>query len=288
MQIIRYIILFTCIIQFGYSQSAGYMGKHIQIGYGFNTSPAFINSTANQQTIFGDYGSSQRGSFAFNIVHEAYLDYILSSKWTLGFSGRFYKTNFDNGMGYKSPFESPYYSSYNYSSDNDGSERPDGFYTIKGQSYTLCFKFFGNRYVAPWGRYVMFGPVLNTYKAEYDPIIMNDKLTFYNTNYSSYYSSNSSDTILRDFGATQQSYKKIGLMVGWGRSRVLANRITFDYGVTAQPLSIVSVFLRQSGFASLFFKKEISNANYIAESSKRRVQGINTVNVFLKIGFLLF
>jgi len=260
------------------------MGKHVHVGYGFNTSPAFINSTANQKTIFGTAGSAESGNFAFNIVHEAYLDYLLSSKWTIGFSGRFYNTNFDNGMGYKNPFENVY--NYSYSSREDGNERPDGYYNIKGQTYALCFKFFGNRYVAPWGRYVMFGPVLNTYKTVYDPEIMNDKLTIYNSNYS--YNYYNRDTVLSDFGPTTQSFKRIGLMVGWGRTRVFANRVTFDYGVTAQPLAIVSTFLRESGFGAIFFKKEISNTNYIAESSKRRVQGINTVNVFLKVGFLLF
>jgi hypothetical protein len=282
MQIIRFIFLFTCISQLYYSQSGGYMGKHLHVGYGFNTSPALINTNANLKTVFGDGASAESGTLAFNVVHEVYLDYILSSKWTIGFSGRFYKTTFDNSMGYKNPFDQLY--SYSYSSREEGSERPNGYYNITGQSYALCFKFFGSRYVAPWGRYVMFGPVLNTYKAVYDPKIMNDELTVYNNNY--YYNYYYQDTLLSDFGPTTQSFKKIGLMVGWGRSRIIANRITIDYGVTAQPLSIVSVALRQSGFASIFFKKDISNTNYIAESSKRRVQGINTINVFLKVGFL--
>lgn len=291
MQIIRYIVLFLITGFASYSQSAGYMGKHIHVGYGFNTSPAFIGSTPGQKTIFGDRGSAERAVPAFNIVHEAYLDYLFSSKWTIGLSARFYKTNCDNGMGYDSPFKSSYYAPYssNYNDRSDGSEHPDGFYNIQGGSYALCFKYFGSRYVAPWGRYVMFGPVLNTYKATYDTTTMKDQLYYYdNNNNNSNYNYNGYDSTFSDFGPKTQSYKKIAIMVGWGRSRIIANRITFDYGVTAQPLALISTVLRQSGFMSIFIKKDISNTNYIEESSKRRVRGINSVNVFVKVGFLLF
>ena len=37
-----------------YSQSTGYMGKRLLLGYGFHTSPAFMGSNAKNQTIVGD------------------------------------------------------------------------------------------------------------------------------------------------------------------------------------------------------------------------------------------
>lgn len=264
---------------------SGYMGKHVHVGYAFHTSPAFFNSNAQQKTIIGQSGTAQSGSLAFNASHEFFLDYLLSSKWIIGVSAKFYKTNYDNSMQYYSNFSSPYINSYS-SSSREGNERPDGYYTIKGTSYALCFKYFGNRYVAPWGRYVMFGPVINTYKASYDPAVMFDVLPYYDN--SNYYNSYYSDSTFSDYGATTQSYTRVGLMVGWGRCRIIANRISLDYGVSAQPLALISNVLRTTGYTGAFLKNQYHPDDYIKESSKRRIQGFNSVNVFLKIGILLF
>lgn len=278
------IILLLLSAFFSDAQSA-YMGKHIHIGYAFHASPAFFNANANQKTIIGQYGSAESGSFAFNISHEGYLDYLLSSKWIIGISAKFYKTSYDNSMQYYSNFASPY--NYSYSYDNrEGNERPEGYYKIKGASYSLCFKYFGNRYVAPWGRYVMFGPVVNNYSATYDPEIMYDELSYYDDTYSfgSYYR----DTLFTNYGSMSQSFTRVGLMVGWGRCRIIANRISIDYGVNAQPLALISNVLRTTGFAGAFIDRQYYPEDYIKESSKRRIQGFNSVNVFLKVGILLF
>jgi hypothetical protein len=260
-----------------YSQTAGFMGKHLHIGYGFNTSPALINSTANQETIFGNGGTAESGSLAFNAMHEVYLDYLLSSKWTIGISAKFYKTNYDNALMFQNPFDI-----YYNGSRNNGSEHIKGYYAIKGQSYTLCVKLFGNRYVAPWGRYVMFGPVINTYKTSYDPAIMNSTVNYYDS-----YNYYSTDTLITDFGPREKSYVKFGLMVGWGRSRIIANRICIDYGVTIQPIAFASMFFRATDFSEIFGGNNVSNINYIDITSKRRLQGMNAFNVFLKVGFIL-
>lgn len=267
------------------SAQTGYMGKHVHVGYAFHTSPAFFNANANQKSIIGQYGSAETGSFAFNVSHEAFLDYLLSSKWIIGVSAKFYKTSYDNSMQYYSNFSSPYNYSY-ASSSREGNERPEGFYSIKGTSYALCFKYFGSRYVAPWGRYVMFGPVVNSYKATYDPKVMYDQLSYYDGN--NYYGSYYTDTLFSNYGATEQSFTRVGLMVGWGRCRIIANRISIDYGVNAQPLALIANVLRTTGYTGAFIKNQYYSDDYIKESSKRRIQGFNSVNIFLKIGILLF
>ena len=111
----------------------------------------------------------------------------------MNFSARYYKTVYDNAE----------YLDYNTYDPLSGdrysySGQPAGYYDITGLSYTLYFKYFGSRYVAPWGRYVMFGPVLNTVKTSYNPTVMYLK-DDYNYN-------NVSNTIIKDFGDFEQKY----------------------------------------------------------------------------------
>lgn len=258
---------------FTQAQSAGYMGKRMQMSYAFNTSPAIFGATANNTSILGTSGSAETGEFALNMIHEGSLEFMPSSKWVIGAGLRYYKTAYDNAAEMSS--SSFYYASY------DNGYRPDGYYTIKGLSYALYFKYFGKRYVAPWGRYVMFGPVFNTYKTEYDPSIMYLKAT----KYSSYYYEE--DTIIRDFGSKEQSYKGFNVLLGWGRSRVVANRVTIDYGCNFQLFSVLSTFFDFEG-VDLFNEYTNTNSNYIERTVRKRVRGVNRFNVFFKVGVLLF
>jgi len=76
----------------------------------------------------------------------------------------------------------------------------------------------------------MFGPTINTVKATYDPKIMNVKL--YNYNYYGYGSN--ADTTYSNFGLREQDFVGFNLMLGFGRTRIIQNRITFDYGCNLQ------------------------------------------------------
>lgn len=156
-----------------------------------------------------------------------------------------------------------------------------GYYDITGLSYTLYFKYFGSRYVAPWGRYVMFGPVLILLKQlQPNCYVLKDD---YNYN-------NVSNTIIKDFGDFQQKYNGFNTMLGWGRSRIIGNRIVIDYGCNTQILSVIMGALNVvlDGAPDDLFKKKTTNLNYIENTHKTRVRGINRLDVFLKVGVLLF
>lgn len=276
----RFVIFF--IIYFAFqialpAQSAGYMGKRLFAGYGFNTSPAIFGATAQNETIFGSGGSASSGSMVFNLIHEGFLEVAPSSKYVIGFSVRYYNTVYDNARELSS-------SSYLYSGGYSYlSNTPSGYYNIRGMSYTLYFRFFGRRYIAPWGRYFMFGPVLNTVKTEYDPAVMSVKAQ---DNYTSSFTS-PSQILITDFGPREQDYLGVNLMFGAGRSRIIGKIITLDYGFNTHVFSLASgVFeLGETGFFSL---GDITHSNYIEKTVKTRVRGINRFNVFLKVGVLLF
>jgi hypothetical protein len=259
------------------AQSTGYMGKRLVLNYGFHTSPVSFGSSANNTTLIGTSGSAESGVFALNMIHEGSLEFAMSSKWMMNFSARYYKTVYDNAE----------YLDYNTYDPLSGdrysySGQPAGYYDITGLSYTLYFKYFGSRYVAPWGRYVMFGPVLNTVKTSYNPTVMYLK-DDYNYN-------NVSNTIIKDFGDFEQKYNGFNIMLGWGRSRIIGNRIVIDYGCNTQILSVIMGALNVvlDGAPDDLFREKTTNLNYIENTHKTRVRGINRFNVFLKVGVLLF
>ncbi len=253
-----------------FAQSSGYMGKRLLLGYGFNTSPAIFGATSNNETLIGTGGSATTGSFVFNTIHEGFLEYAASSKWMVCFSARYYKTAYDNGK-YLNYYDNNYSANY---------LKPSGFYNIRGLTYSLYFKYYGSRYVAPWGRYVMFGPTINTVKTSYDSKVMN-----FQANSNNYYYA---DTLMSNFGTKEQSFTGVNLMLGYGRSRIIANRVVIDYGFNLQLFSVFAgvfdVLLDGEDFSS----QNPTNLNYIEKTYRKRVRGINRFNVFLKVGFLLF
>ena len=160
--------LFAIGLSNSHAQSTGFMGKRVLFGYGFNTSPITFGSSAQNETLLGSGGSAETGSIVFNAIHEGFLEVAPSSRMMIGFSVRYYKTTYDNAREIENPYS--YGSSYNGIDYIDQS--PNGYYDVTGLSYTLYMRYFGTRYVAPWGRYFMFGPVINTVKTVYDPTKM--------------------------------------------------------------------------------------------------------------------
>ncbi len=253
-------------------QSTGFMGKRVMAGYSFNTSPAFFGANADNETILGTNGSAYSGTAAFNIIHEGFLEIAPSSKWEIGFSCRYYKTAYDNARDF-------YTLNGGYIYFND--DRPSGYYDIRGLSYTLYFRYFGARYIAPWGRYMMFGPVINTMKTTYDPAIMHASAQ----DNSGYITQTKNIT---DFGPTEQDYKGVNIMFGAGRSRMIANRVTLDYGFNTHLLSLISGLFDVVGMTPGSYSTNVDNTNYIAKTVRGRVRGVNRFNVFIKVGILLF
>ena len=269
-----YILAFIIINTFLFSQAPGHLGKRFSIGYGFHTSPSVFNANGQNQTIIGRGGSAESGSPAFNAIHELNIEFATSSKWQTCFSARYYKTVYDNAESFNSSQISGY---------NIQSSRPEGYYDVRGLTYTLYFKYFGKRYVAPWGRYVMFGPTVNTVKTTYDPEVMNIVASRYvSKNNTSVYE----DTTLAPFGPKEQNYVGVNLMMGIGRSRIYSNRIILDYGFNIHMFSVLSSLFDITG--NRIGGSPITPANYIESTVKQRVRGVNRFNLFLKIGVLLF
>ncbi len=256
------------IVALSYGQSSGYMGKRLFFGYAFNTCPALWGSNANNKTISGTEGNAESGKIAFNVLHEGFFECILSSKWTMGLNARYYKTTYDNATMMVETNRDLIYNSRT---------TPEGFYTIKGLSYGLYFKLFTAKSVAPWGKYIQFGPVLNTANAFYNP---NEMYVNAQTQYAVNYSYERRDTLLTDFGSQKQSYKGFNFMFGFGKSRIFYNKLIVDYGCN---MYLLSAFPN----IALTYKQDITTQNYIQKTINRRIRGINHFNAFIKIAYLI-
>lgn len=255
-----------------FAQAPGYLGKKFLVGYGLNTSPALYGANHNNKSIAGADGNSETGNLAFNFIHEGYVEYATTEKWSFGLLTRYYKTIFDNPTTMVENGKEGL--SYTYAT------RPDGYYNITGLSYCLYFKKYKPGYVAPWGKYRMFGPVFNTAIASYDPNVMTlTAQTDWSNN--AYGSITQHDTLITNFGSRKQAYKGFNIMYGFGRSRILYNKVVLDYGCNMYLLSFFSNI-------ALIYKKDITTTTYIEKTIGRRVRGINHFNVFLKVGVLLF
>ena len=261
-------------LSFAYSaQVPGYFGKRFVLGYGANISPALINGNAHNKTILGyiknnqtqKAGSAKTGSFAFNYTHDVYLEYVLSTRFMCGFSGKFYNTTYDNTLN----------TTYSQNASLKTDQEVQGYYSISGKSIALYGKLYNKHYVAPWGKYIIFGPVINLYKTSYDSTIMYQTQTSYNTNKISNVS---------DYGELNQSFTGFNIIIGYGCSRIIRNRIIIDYGINAQLFSMISLISDYQTIAS----NGISHETYISKTSGIRIRGLNRFNAFIKVGFLIF
>ena len=244
------------------AQTPGYMGKRFALSYGFYFSPAIVGATANGQTMVGrDNSKSESGSFAFNTLHQLGIEYVLKNRVSVGFATTYYKTMYDN--------------SYSLGYGN----APTGNYDITGINYALYFKFYRKAALAPYGRYFMIGATLNTTKSTYDPAYMKPKMQ-------------SSIPFENDFGYTTQKYKMPDLVIGWGKNRILFDRVIIDYGINLQLLGTINALYGPESFDVDFinvgFMDGVTVSSYIHKTSRLRSREVNKFNVFLKVGVLLF
>lgn len=252
-----YTVLLVLSAAYTFSQTPGYMGKRFVLGYGLYANPRLL---------------ANGGSRGVNLLHEGYLEFAMKKSISVGFSARFYKAMYTNTREVSAR---DYYSSYTSQLD----QSPNGFTNIKGRNYALYFKFYKRNYLAPWGKYVLLGVTLNTFESSYDPDNM------YVTTTDDY--NGQRYTYLNDFGPTTQSYKRFDIMFGNGRNRIIANRITLDYGYTINLIGLTAALFDASD-EPLLDSDQPRMYDYIETTSAARVRSVNKFNVYLKVGVLLF
>jgi hypothetical protein len=247
------VLIFVVSYFTGSSQAPGYMGKRFTAGYGIYAGPGFVGSG---------------GLTPVNLSHEVFVEFAAKKKFSLGLSAKFYNAVTPNS-------EEAYATLAGFSVYHDLRDNPEGNTLLKGRNYTLYGKFFKRKYLAPWGKYFILGVALNTYTTIYDP----DQVYIAYENVNSTYPYNRYFT---DFGPTKQSFIKVDVMFGNGRSRIIADRIALDYGYSINIWSMTS-----NVFNILAENSSYSSADdYMGAIGAKRAKGVNAFNLFLKVGYL--
>ncbi len=238
------------------AQVPGYMGKKVVAGYGFYFNPGFSN-------IAMGYSDSP-----LNTQHEFFLEYTTGKKFMVGASARLYRYTYNNTELVDANGPS------NSSTFNQVDQNPSGSYQIKGRNFSLYGKLFKSNYLAPWGRYFIFGLSVIKYETDYDSGDMRVlvKETKYGTVTNSYYT---------DFGPTTEFYSTADVFFGNGKSRIFSNRIVFDYGYTVGIVSMAHMFLNALDFGETLYPQD-----YIKSTSASRVAALNRFNFYFKLGYL--
>jgi hypothetical protein len=230
--------VFLCLCSLLQAQVPGFMGKRWHLSYGLNASPSFAN--ANLQNRF------------LNTIQEVQLGYVTHEKWEIDAVGRFYQTIYNNKQALTN------------------GKTVANYYRLSNTSVGLVFKHFKRNYVAPWGAYFMFGPVLNLVTTNYDEYMFVASRV------------NNHDTLISNFGPETQRFYKGDLLFGWGQHRILAGNILVDYGFNCQLLALLDDFK----FLDFTQSTVYNQSNYIEETSAKRARGMNRFNLFLKVCFL--
>lgn len=188
----------------------------------------------------------------WNQLHEFSLQYAFSDNWQAGLSTRLFNALQKNTEAIS----------------KEGT--PENYFVVKGNSMILNFRHFKTRYVAPWGRYFDMGLVINNTKTSYDAY-MYIRQTW-----------NGHDTLVSSFGPAEQRFITPDIMVGWGRTRVLKDCISIDWGWNS---CLGALF---GGISDTFKSLTMiyTMDNYIEETYRRRLHGLNRFNLYLRVGYL--
>ena len=129
-----FIFSLFCISSSLLSQTPGFMGKKFVVGYGFYFWPALTNSNGAGKS-FLTKGNSESGSFAFNNMHEAYIEYAVKTRFSIGFSAKYYKMTYNNAL-YLNAIQT-YVDNSGYSQTIYNYGKPNGYYSNSNVPKTI-------------------------------------------------------------------------------------------------------------------------------------------------------
>ena len=233
----------------------GYMGKKTALGGGIYFSPALFGSNANNRSFLSDHnGSSETGHFNLNITYDLFVERVISNRWLFGTSVKYIHTGYDNR-------------SYGYYG------KPEGYYKINAVIINPYFKHYSRRTPAPLGKYFYIGPSLQLIFTKHD-----------NYMYVLNRTSDGHDTLISNYGPPKQMHYGGDLMVGFGKTRVIKNKILIDYGYNA---GVISVLHTMEALGSNLIFGGSSKSDYIERTSRSRIRNATRFNLFFRIAYLL-
>ncbi len=251
MKLNKCITLFSLLLCFSglSAQAPGYMSKRCVVGYGFNFNPMLKGSNAQNQTLSVEGGSAESGRFRLNMTHEAFMEYAIARKISLGTEFHYFRTGYDNRLSI------------------GALGQPTDFYVINNFGGALYSKFFFRKYVAPWGSYFKLGLVVNaSTSSQHEFMYLKSAVK-------------DRDTLLFDFGPQKQTQLNFDIQLGFGRTRIFSNKYIVEYGFNTQVISLFSSLIET-------LPSEVSREDYIMTTTRNRVNDFMRLNLFIKLGYL--
>ena len=216
-----------------FAQAPGYMGKKVTVIYNNYFSPALQ---------YPNYKGNS-GILSFNSRHSFGVDYVRARKRVIGFAVQTLRTRKEfegNGSGtYIEEYQ------YSYTVAPNGTKTETGKYptsvfvepgggdiTIKNTNFSLYWKFFGKKYIAPWGNYHRIDLVLMKYKLK-DNFIQGASYTVQDYYY--YQATGNSEYKNRVVqlpvpASDSRSYSSFMFAYGIGKQRILFDNVIIDLG----------------------------------------------------------
>jgi hypothetical protein len=256
------------------AQVPGYLGKRFSIGYSNYFFPRFpaVNSSIGFSE--GDKLSTER---SFNSTHCLDVDYIISPRISMCFSGQFSKMDL---MKHGSIF----------SVERGGQRysvqyvpRPKQDMELNTVNFSVGFKFFKQRYLNPFGRYRKLELILMMNK-----VIM-DENGFYSVAYNSPKTNQLSSYPLMD-GAGR--FSSVALACTIGKQRIFFDKLILDWGIRFG-INYSYVVSNLNPFETLF---EYGNSSVdentleseLKDQGNARIWGAQFVNAHVGLRFLAF
>jgi hypothetical protein len=249
----KYSLLAFLLVLVCFSQTPGYLGKKTVVGYGVELSPLTYGANYYGKTVVGRGGSAEEIQFWLNSIHQGFYEYNIKKNLMIGGALKYCRTGYDN-----------------QAKVNGIDLRPLGSYKINAVLFQPYIKQYYRRFVAPWGSYVMFGPVVSAIFTKHTPYMYaTEKI-------------NDHDTLYTNFGKKRQTHFMADVMLGFGRSRIINEKIVIDFGFNFQVFALFSApettNPEEIGFKSL--------KDYIGETARARMRAVNRANLFFRIGYL--
>lgn len=242
------LLLFLCTLFFlppVFSQVRSYMGKRLVITHYSFYFPAF------KQPSF----RSTKG-FKMNVTKALGIDYVIHGRSSLCLAVQYILTGI--------PYQSPAGYSYNYIYHDGDPTIPAKVSVLQ---YSLGFKKFTRRSVAPIGFYIKWEAFFQQYTIKYEP----DGFYDYSNTY--YYTQQHAKL---DGGSGVIKMNGIGAAFSIGKQRIFWDKIVVDYGIRGSlsaPLPYKNRTVVEASLKSLAFD---------------RILNCQLLNVKLGIGFLAF
>jgi hypothetical protein len=277
----RNFLLFLLVIasHMAAAQAPGYMGKRLSVNYSLDLAPAFLQPNSHNKIISSGRAVEsgiESSPIAFNLRHTINADYATGRHTSVGGAFTYYKTRLIF-REVRDTTDDPYGASINYGTlyPGDSTGHPAKG-DIRAIGIGFYIKYFGKKYIAPWGVYSKFEFFALLTRTTYKTRDFDSRYSYQGNYYYGYPGS------VAYVGTGDDKNMLWGIAYTKGKQRILGSRVIFDYGLRIG--YIFGTFDRR--VANTYNNNSMTEVNYIKTVTALRLFKNELVNVRFAFGLL--